>query len=184
MALRTRIAPDDCIEQYEKAAGEHQDAGLMLLAGGSAQGVAMMALSVEMLLKAAYFRHVGYAPGQTIQVRPDLRNAETDIRNLLGISLPSQSYHNLEFWTEALIALRRSGLSLRSHGGLVYAAVSARPMTTVDEVSLRQCAARLATNWEIGDRYRSLTPFANKQDMEAVFDDAVEIRHLYDQGRI
>jgi len=44
--------------------------------------------------------------------------------------------------------------------------------------------ARLATNWEIGDRYRSLTPFANKKDMEDVFDDAVEIMHLYDQGKV
>ena len=184
MALRTRIAPDDCVEQYEKAGGEHQDAGLMLLAGGSAQGVAMMALSVEMLLKAAYFRAIGYAPTRTVVITADLPDAKADIISL-GVSQPQgQAYHSLEFWAEGLIALHHQGLPSRTRHGRAYAAVAAQPMAGMDETRLRQCASRLAANWEIGDRYRSLTPFANKQDMEEVFDDAVEIRHLYDLGRI
>lgn len=184
MALRTRIAPDDCIEQYEKAASEHQDAGLMLLAGGSAQGVAMMALSVEMLLKAAYFRAIGYASTRIIAITADLPDAKADIISL-GVSQPQgQAYHSLEFWAEGLIALHQQGLPSRTRHGRAYAAVAAQPMIGMDEVHLRRYAARLATNWEVGDRYKSLTPFANKQDLEDVFDDAVEIAHLYNRGRI
>lgn len=184
MALRTLIAPDDCVEQYEAAAGEHQEAGLLLMANGSAQGIAMMALSAEMLLKAAYFRAIGYAPTRTVVISADLPDARVDIISL-GVPQPQgQAYHSLEFWAEGLIALRQQGLPSRTHHGRVYATVAAQSMTGTDEIHLRQCVARLATNWEIGDRYRSLTPFANKKDMEDVFDDAVEIMHLYDQGKV
>ena len=78
MALRTLIATHECIQEYERAAREHQDAGLILLADGYAQGVALMALSAEMVLKAAYFRFTGYTALQQI-TRADLRAAEADI---------------------------------------------------------------------------------------------------------
>lgn len=142
----------------------------------------MMALSAEVVMKAAYFRFIGYSMSRRI-ARVDLQDAEVDIRNL-GVSLPPQSYHSLEFWAEALTALHRNGLSSRTYGGRMYASVSSQPLSQTDEIHLRECAARLATNWEIGDRYKSLTPHANKQDMEDVFDDAVEVISLYDQGRI
>ena len=88
MALRTLIASNECIQEYERAAREHQESGLILLADGYAQGVALMALSVEMVLKAAYFRFVGYASVQQI-TRADLRNAEADIR-VLGVTEPGK----------------------------------------------------------------------------------------------
>jgi hypothetical protein len=185
MALHTQVAPDDCIEQYEQAAGERQEGGFLLLATGSALGVEMMALSVEMVLKAAYFRFIGYAVTRRIEMA-DLRDAERDIQSL-GVSQLSQGFHNLEFWAEGLAALHKHGLPVRSytsHGTVrSYALVAAQPMNGTDELELQQRAARLATNWAIGDRYKSLEPHASKQDLEDVFDDAMAIIHFYDQGR-
>lgn len=182
MALRTQIAPDDCIQQYERAAGECQEAGFLLLTAGSALGVEMLALSVEMVLKAAYFRFIGYAPTRTIE-KVDLRDAESDARSL-GVSVFSQGFHNLIFWAEALIAAHKSGLPNRLHGARSYAAASASPLRAADENSLRRCAARLTTNWDIGDRYKSLEPHVRKQDLEDVLDDSVVIIDLYEQGRV
>ena len=142
----------------------------------------MLALSVEMVLKAAYFRFIGYAPTRTID-KVDLRDAEGDIHNL-GVSELSQGFHNLIFWAEALISARRSGLPNRLHGGRSYAAAPASPLQAADEASLRQCATRLATNWDIGDRYKSLEPHASKKDLEDVLDDSVAIIYLYEQGRV
>jgi len=182
VALRTQIAPDDCIEQYEKAAGEHREIGFEMLALGSALGVEMLALSVEMVLKAAYFRLIGYAPTRRIGTT-DLRDAATDIQ-ILGVSHLAQGFHNLEFWAEGLISLHKAGLPGRLRQGRSYAAVPAQPLPAVEENNLRHCAARLMTNWAIGDRYKSLEPYANKQDLTDVFDDAMTIIYLYDQGSI
>ena len=183
MALRTLIASEDCIQEYERAAREHQESGLILLAGGYAQGVALMALSVEMVLKAAYFRFVGYAPDQPIS-RADLRDVEADIRTL-GVTQNPEGFHNLLFWAEALAAVRRQGLPARTHGGARAAsAVAAVPMSLGDEAALLGGAARLRTNWSIGDRYKAIQPHADKQDLEDVFDDAVTIVGLYDAGRM
>lgn len=182
MALRTQIAPDDCIQQYEQASGERQEAGFLLLTAGSALGVEMLAFSVEMALKAAYFRFIGYTPTRKIE-KTDLRDAESDIHSL-GVSELSQGFHNLVFWSEALIALHQNGLSNRLHSGRSYIAIPAQPLQAADETSLRRCAARLATNWDIGDRYKSLEPHASKQDLEDMFDDSMMITHLYEQGRV
>lgn len=183
MALRALIASDDCIQEYERAASEHQESGLVLLAGGYAQGIALMALSVEMVLKAAYFHFVGYTPDQPIS-RADLRDAESDIRTL-GVALNPEGFHNLLFWAEALVAVRQQGFPVRTHGGTrVVPAVAASLMSPRDETALLDGAARLRTNWSIGDRYKSMQPHADKQDLENVFDDAVMIVGLYDAGRI
>ena len=183
MALRTLIATHECVQEYERAAREHQDAGLILLADGHAQGVALMALSVEMVLKAAYFRFIGYAVTQ--QIAPaDLRAAVADVQPL-GVTDSPESYHNLLFWTNAVISSRRLGISSRSHTGIgILPAVAAAPIGIQDEVELLTRAARLRTNWSIGDRYKSLQPHAAKQDLEDVFDDAVLIVELYDKKRI
>ena len=182
MALHHLIAPDDCIEQYEKAAGEKHESGFLLLGAGYASGVEPLAFSVEMVLKASYFRLIGYAPTRSIGTT-DLRDAERDIQSL-GVSHPAQSFHNLEFWAEGLIALHGNGLPARSYGGRSYPAILAQPMQTADADRLRQCAARLMTNWNVSDRYKAVQPHANKQDLEAVFDDALGIASLYDEGRI
>lgn len=187
MALRTRIALDDCIGEYERAAREHQDAGLVLLADGYAQGVALMALGVEMVLKAAYFRFSGYTDRQQI-VGADLRAAEADIQTL-GVMERPESYHNLLFWANSVIVARRQGFPARNHpiargGAIVLPVVGMAPMTGQDEADLIHGAARLKANWSISDRYKSVQPYASKQDLEDVFDDAVFILGLYDAGRM
>lgn len=183
MALRTFIATDECIQEYERAAREHQDAGLVLLADGYAQGVALLALSAEMVLKAAYFRFIGYAAVQQIG-RADLRAAEVDIQALSVTDNP-ESYHNLLFWANAVVAVRRLGISPRTRSGVIaLPAVSAVPMNPQDEEELLTRSARLRANWSIGDRYKAIQPHAAKQDLEDVFDDAVAIVEFYDTGRI
>ena len=146
----------------------------------------MLALSTEMVLKAAYFRSVGYDSVRRIEMA-DLRDAETDIRNNLSVSTvayPTQSFHNLAFWAEGVIALHQVGLPARSRGGRTYAAVPPQPLMAVDESTLRQCTARLMENWAIGDRYKSLVPHASEQELKDVLNDATTIINLYDQGSI
>ena len=183
MALRTLIATHECVQEYERAAREHQDAGLILLADGHAQGIALMALSVEMVLKAAYFRFIGYAVTQ--QIAPaDLRAAVVDVLPL-GVTDMPESYHNLLFWANAVVFARRLGVPSRTHQGVgVLPAVGAAPMGIQDEAELLTRAARLRTNWSIGDRYKAIHPHAAKQDLEDVFDDAVLIIEFYDKKRI
>ncbi len=183
MALRTLIATHECVQEYERAAREHQDAGLILLADGRAQGVALMALSVEMVLKSAYFRFIGYAATQ--QIAPvDLRAAVVDTQSL-GVTDSPEGYHNLLFWANAVVSAHRIGVPPRTHTGVgTLPAVSAAPMSVQDEVELRTRAGRLRTNWSIGDRYKAIQPHAAKQDLEDVFDDAVLIVELYDKGKI
>ena len=183
MALRTLIATHECIQEYERASREHQDAGLILLADGHAQGVALMALSVEMVLKSAYFRFIGYADTRQI-ARDDLRAAVVDTQSL-GVTDSPESYHNLLFWANAVISVRRLGIPSRTHIGIgILPAVVAAPMDVQDEAELRTRAVRLRTNWSIGDRYKAIQPHAAKQDLEDVFDDAVLLVELYDKKRI
>ncbi len=183
MALRPRLGTHECIQEYERAAREHQDAGLVLLADVKALGVALMGLSAEMALKAAYFRFVGYAATQQISAA-DLRAAVVDVQSL-GVTDSPEGYHNLLFWANAVISSRRLGISSRSHIGIgILPAVAAAAMDTQNEVELRTRAMRLRTNWSIGDRYKSIQPHAAKQDLEDVFDDAVLIVELYDKRRI
>lgn len=183
MALRTLIATHECVQEYERAAREHQDAGLILLADGYAQGVALMALSAEMVLKAAYFRFIGYAATQQI-ASADLKAAVVDIQSL-GVMDSPEGYHNLLFWANAVVSARRIGVPSRTHIRIgVLPAVGAAAMDIQDEAELRTRAARLRTNWSIGDRYKAIQPHAAKQDLEDVFDDAVLIVELYDKKRI
>ena len=183
MALRTLIATDECIQEYERATREHQDAGLVLLADGYAQGAALMALSAEMVLKSAYFRFVGYTSSQQIG-RADLRAAETDIR-ALGVLDSLEGYHNLLFWANAIVLARQRGIPSKTRGGAsIWPAIGAAPMNAREEAELLTRAARLRTNWSIGDRYKAVQPYAAKQDLEDVFDDAVRIIEFYDSGRI
>lgn len=177
MALRSQIAPNDCIDQYEKSAAEHRDAGVVLLSHGLAQGISLMALSAEMLLKAAYFRIAGFLPTWTIS-RTELADAERDLRR---VSVTRSA--------EGIVKVKRQGLPARNHSRAnssirMYPAIAADALDAADETELLQRAARLETNWSIGDRYKALQSYANKQDMEDVLDDAVGIAELYQQGRI
>ncbi len=146
-----------------------------------------MALSVEMLLKAAYFRFLGYAPSRPIS-RDDLKDARSDFQSLGVAPTPGPNVlHDILFLAIGLISARQSGLPARTYGPSQaqrqYPALPAFPMAVADQAELMRCASRLMTNWSVGDRYRSLSR-AVKQDLEDVFDDAVGIARLYDWGRI
>ncbi len=183
MALRTLIATHECVQEYERAACEHQNAGLILLADGRAQGVALMALSVEMVLKSAYFRFIEYVATQQI-ASADLKAAVVDIQSL-GVTDSPEGYHNLLFWANAVVSARRLGVPSRTHTGIgALPAVGAAALDIQDEAELRTRAVRLRANWSIGDRYKAIQPHAAKQDLEDVFDDAVMLIELYDRGRI
>ena len=146
-----------------------------------------MALSVEMLLKAAYFRLLGYAPTRPISME-DLKDAQSDFVSLGVVLAPGMpGLHNIQFLSTGLIAVHQNGLPVRTYGPSQarrhYPALVASPMTGADQTELMRRASRLMTNWSVGDRYRSLAN-AVKQDLEDVLDDAVSIMHLYDMGRM
>lgn len=187
MALRSVIAVNDCISEYEQAALEKLEAGFTLLAGGSSVGIEVLALAVEMFLKAALFRFLGYSEVQPVS-RENLNDLRSDISSVgVTISTGPSLFHDLRFLAEGLTALRRSGVVVRSYGAAhatrSYGAIAASPMSQADEADIIQRTARLMTNWSVGDRYKS-TASAAKQDLEDVLDDAVGIAELYQQGRM
>lgn len=184
MALHQRITAKECIKEYEQAAREHQNAGRTLLAGGNALGVALMAFSAEMALKAAYFRFIGYTSTQQIEMA-HLRDARADVAPL---DVDLNDYHNLLLWAEALIAVRKRGLPSRTYGvdknRRSYSAVTVSPVDHDAETELRRCATRLMDNWSVSDRYKSIQSLADPQDMEDVLNDASLIIQFYDVGKV
>lgn len=187
MALRSAIAANDCIAEYEQAAQQKLEAGFTLLAAGLSVGVEVLALAVEMLLKAALFRFLGYSGAQAV-AKQNLDDLRLDIIQA-GVTSSNGGtvFHDLQFLADGLVAVRKDGLAARSYGSSRssrhYNAVAASPMAAEDASNLTQCSMRLMTNWSINDRYKS-TALATKDDLENVFDEAFSLAELYDAGRM
>jgi len=181
--IRSRISQPECIDQYEASARARINTGVTLLSGGDSLGVELIGLAAEMLLKAAYYRLIGYAPLQPLG-RDDLTGAKSDAI-VLSVIEPHDAYHNLLFWTELIIATHDRGFPVRTRpAGLPAPPVSPNAMSPVDVSLLRRAVARLVDNWSISDRYLAVQPYATRQDLEDVFEDVMVIVDLYDAARM
>ena len=101
LTLATRIGPDT-LGKLELAARRRFAEAQLLVPSEPLGAIYLFGYTVEMRLKAAYFRTVGLVPASTLA--PFRRAAEVQIRNLLGIG--GAVGHNLYGWTRLLETAR------------------------------------------------------------------------------
>jgi hypothetical protein len=166
MSIRTRVSAyrtADSISEFEAAAEQKYEDGFNLLASNTpGNGVYLMGLAAEMLLKSAYFRFIGYATYRPVQ-GSDLHNAQQEASRL-GVVAACDHYHNPEFWSELLIKKRVQ---------------IGNPLQTTLEAGLASATSRLSQNWWIGMRYVHFAAI-DKTDLDHVLDDVVWIKSNHD----
>lgn len=95
----------DCIQQFRRAAFERLlDGDRLEAAGRGTAAIYVWGYTAEMLLKAAYFRAVGYSVTQHITLA-DLRAARNSAAGL-GFSWGAGNLHHLESWANLLVHYR------------------------------------------------------------------------------
>jgi hypothetical protein len=97
LTLATRIGPDT-LGKLEQAARRRYAEARRLVSHEPLGAIYLFGYTVEMRLKAAYFRTVGLAPANILTSSRNI--AEADIRSLLGIGGPVG--HNLYGWAKLL----------------------------------------------------------------------------------
>jgi hypothetical protein len=143
MPLIARIHPDHTIREFRVAAGLRYHEGRSLIATGHRlAGIYLWGYAAEMLLKAAYFRLLGWLPNQSITIA-DLAKAKKDATSVFKLTWPG-SLHDLGSWGELLVEERK----LR---GVPYPGPFAR--------RLRAQVKALFLNWRETLRYRINRPF-------------------------
>jgi hypothetical protein len=143
MPLIARIAPHHTIRDFRAAARLRYDEGRRLALGGDRlAAIYLWGYAAEMLLKAAYFRLVGWLPAQAITLH-DLHDAKNYAVHHLGLHWPT-ILHDLSRWHELLVEERRLRL-------LPYAAAFAR--------SLQARVRHIYLNWREHLRYRTNHPY-------------------------
>ncbi len=107
--LPDRRAPDS-IREFRAAARERYEDGLVLAANGRRTGaIYLWGYSVEMTLKAAYFRLIGRPETAVITVHGDISAAIRHAVSDFHIVWPPQGRgHNVRAWAELLVAERAS----------------------------------------------------------------------------
>ena|ERR1039458_9907426 len=101
LTLATRIGPDT-LSKLERAARRRYAEARRLVAHERLGAIYLFGYTVEMRLKAAYFRTVGLAPASPLA--PSRNVAEARIRTLLGVRGPVG--HNLYGWAKLLETAR------------------------------------------------------------------------------
>lgn len=114
--LPTRFATE-CIREFELAATERYLDAIQLADSGRRTGaIYLFGYVVEMLLKARYFRLIGFTETQAISMT-DLRFAVSTsaASTARSLGLPGTSnFHNVSAWADLIVAYR-------THHGFLYA---------------------------------------------------------------
>jgi hypothetical protein len=102
--LLDRCGPD-CVQNFFQAASERYRDGVSLASEGRrTAAIYLWGYVAEMLLKASFFRAIGFSPTQQITL-VDLRNAKNLEANRLGITWVGQ-LHSLMSWSQLLVSYR------------------------------------------------------------------------------
>ena len=124
--LLQRLAATNSIHEFTLAALERwRDAADLIAAGRRTGAIYLMGYAAEMVLKAAYFRHLGFGDDQPI-LFSDLAAAvgKKGISQATTLGSPvTNDYHDIGCWAALLIAYRAS--KLRPHPLPVRVALSA-----------------------------------------------------------
>jgi len=161
MTLRRRLeAVPETVQEFELAAGQKYQEGVVLAAGGYAgAGTYLLGYSAEMLLKSAYFRYTGARPADLVQ--PRLAAALTAGRRYIP-PVPHEAYHSLRFWSLLLREVRRQ---------------QNRPLPAAVDASFVSRTRRLYQSWWIGMRYRR--DQATSLEAGSVYSDVTWLRDNY-----
>jgi hypothetical protein len=150
--MRPVPLPNDTIDGFEDARRARLEEGLYLWAyadapAADAGAAYLLGYSIEIALKAAYFRVEGLAAAFPIDHQ--VLNTARHKVGLLGVTTPHESFHSILFWCEALRALRSS-------------LGSALP--PVADASLRLHARSSYDRWWVGMRYQPSATSAAELD--------------------
>ena len=96
LTLATRIGKDT-LGKLEQAATRRYAEAVNLAADEPLGAIYLFGYTIEIRLKAAYYRTVGLIPASAL----DRKSAETQIRALLGLTMGSVG-HNLHAWARLL----------------------------------------------------------------------------------
>lgn len=165
-AMRPVPLPQDTIDGFEDARRARFEEGLYLWAyadapANPAGSAYLLGFSIEIALKAAYFRVEGLAPAFPIDHQ--VLNTARNKAGLLGVTTPHESFHSLVFWCEALRALR---VSLGS------------PLPPAADAPLQRYARSSQDRWWVGMRYQPSATSA------AELDDLVEAASWFDSNYV
>jgi hypothetical protein len=151
MPLIARIAPNHTIRTFRAAAKLRYDEACGLAhRGDRLAAIYLWGYCAEMLFKAAYFRLIGWAPGQLITLT-DLNQAKSHAIHHLGLHWHS-NLHDLTRWRELLVEERKIRM-------IPYEAIFSR--------ALNARVNRIFLNWREYLRYRVNNPYQG--EVAAVF---------------
>jgi hypothetical protein len=141
MTLRARLESiPETLQEFDLALEERFREGQVLVNSGNARdasaGIYLLGYAAEMLLKGAYFRFEGAAPGDLIA--PRLGPARAAGRRLIP-AIPYENYHSLLFWAKLLQVTR---------------VVQGQPLPFAVAVPFLAYARRLHGQWWVEMRYR------------------------------
>ena len=141
MSYRARMqSRPETLAEFELAWEHRLTEGLLLLKDEATRtgGVYLLGYVAEMILKVAYFRFIGAAS----EDRLDLLFAQSGFRAAVNSSpVVTENFHSLKFWTELLLTARQQrNRQLPAH------------LTN----ALRHYTDLLYDNWQVDMRYSSL----------------------------
>ena len=112
--LPDRFAPE-CIREFERAATErYADAGRLADGDRRTGAIYLYGYVVEMLLKAAYFRLIGYGdadPIDFVAMRNAVGESPASMASSLGLT-GTRNLHDISAWSALIVAFRASRLLL------------------------------------------------------------------------
>lgn len=152
-----RLLPDrfatECVREFDLAASErYADVTALVTAGRRTAAIYLAGYVAEMLLKAAYFRLIGYGDADPIDLVV-LRAAVGDnpASTARSLGLPgTRNLHNLAAWVNLIVAYRAA------HGP-VYAEVSFGPALTAQVTAIPD-------RWSETIRYHKNTAYLHERD--------------------
>ena len=107
MSLRDRLLEHDNLSGLELARYERFADSRVLARGGRRLGaIYLLGYFVEITLKVAFFRSLGFSTEEPITIR-DLKTVAALARNDLSVSEGPEGFHSFVFWAQALVELCR-----------------------------------------------------------------------------
>jgi hypothetical protein len=138
------LSTDHTIREFRAAATPRYNEGVRLAAADDRlAAIYLWGYAAEMLLKAAYFRLVGWLPRQAVTMN-DLKAARGYAIHALGIGWTTSNLHDLTKWAALLVEARRAR-------GVPYPSGFSRAMTSR--------VGRIYLVWREYLRYRPNRPY-------------------------
>src|SRR5690349_13713108 len=150
--LLNRVGPDSLAKLEAASALRFREAVKLQAQGERLGALYLYGYTIEMRLKAAYFRLAGVADNADLSQRPAAGAqspryaAEVQIRGLLGLNPGTSVGHHLEGWVRLLVDTRANHLVVA-------------PFDVVFETELSDHVQAAARQWREFLRYRANRPY-------------------------